>query len=77
MARFQAGDPNGVAVQELEVLIRTAIFKPANALVQRTEFGSDRKRPTEQPALLSENQRGHFPRQPAASRHSFNEHESV
>jgi len=33
MARFQAADPNGVAVQELEVLIRTAIFKPANALV--------------------------------------------
>lgn len=33
MARFQAGDPNGVAVQELEVLIRTAIFKPANSLV--------------------------------------------
>lgn len=33
MARFQAGNPNGVAVQELEVLVRTAIFKPANALV--------------------------------------------
>ncbi len=33
MARFQAGAPNGVAVQELEVLVRTAIFKPANALV--------------------------------------------
>ena len=33
MARFQAGHPNGVAVQELEVLVRTAIFKPANALV--------------------------------------------
>jgi hypothetical protein len=33
MARFQAGDLNGVAVQRLEVLVRTAIFKPANALV--------------------------------------------
>jgi hypothetical protein len=33
MARFQAGALNGVAVQELEVLVRTAIFKPANALV--------------------------------------------
>ena len=33
MARFQAGPPNGVAVQQLEVLVRTAIFKPANALV--------------------------------------------
>lgn len=33
MARFQAGAPHGVAVQELEVLIRTAIFKPANSLV--------------------------------------------
>jgi hypothetical protein len=34
MVRFQAGEPNGVAVQELEVLVRTAIFKPANALVK-------------------------------------------
>jgi len=33
MARFQGGDLNGVAVQQLEVLVRTAIFKPANALV--------------------------------------------
>src|SRR5207247_2732132 len=33
MARFQAGEPNGVAVQQLEVLVRTAIFKPATALV--------------------------------------------
>jgi hypothetical protein len=33
MARFQAGKPNGLAVQQLEVLVRTAIFKPANALV--------------------------------------------
>src|ERR1700704_3546602 len=33
MARFQAAEPNGVAVQQLEVLVRTAIFKPANALV--------------------------------------------
>jgi hypothetical protein len=33
MARFQASAPNGVAVQQLEVLIRTAIFKPAKALV--------------------------------------------
>ena len=33
MARFQATPANGVAVQELEVLVRTAISKPANALV--------------------------------------------
>jgi hypothetical protein len=33
MARFGATQPNGVAVQQLEVLVRTAIFKPANALV--------------------------------------------
>ena len=33
MTRFQAGDLNGVAVQQLEVLVRTAIFKPANVLV--------------------------------------------
>jgi hypothetical protein len=33
MARFLAGEVNGAAVQQLEVLVRTAIFKPANALV--------------------------------------------
>ena len=33
MARFQAHAPTGSLVQELEVLVRTAIFKPANALV--------------------------------------------
>jgi len=33
MARFQAQAPTGRLVQELEVLVRTAIFKPANALV--------------------------------------------
>ena len=33
MARFCAADPQGGAVQQLEVLVRTAIFKPANALV--------------------------------------------
>lgn len=33
MARFQAAEPNGVAVQQLEILVRTAIFKPANALM--------------------------------------------
>jgi hypothetical protein len=33
MTRFGAGEPNGVAVQQLEVVVRTAIFKPANALV--------------------------------------------
>jgi hypothetical protein len=32
MVRFGAGPPNGVAVQQLEVLVRAAIFKPANAL---------------------------------------------
>ena len=33
MARFQANAPNGVAVQELEVLLRTAVFKSANQVV--------------------------------------------
>lgn len=33
MSRFQASAPNGVEVQQLEVLVRTAIFKPATALV--------------------------------------------
>lgn len=33
MAHFGSQEPNGLAVQQLEVLIRTAIFKPANALV--------------------------------------------
>ena len=33
MARFSAQEPTGAVVQQLEVLVRTAIFKPANALV--------------------------------------------
>lgn len=33
MARFSAQTPTGAAVQELEVLVRTALFKPAAALV--------------------------------------------
>lgn len=33
MTRFQAGQPTGLAVQQLEVLVRTAIFKPATVLV--------------------------------------------
>ena len=33
MAGFAAQAPTGTLVQELEVLVRTAIFKPANALV--------------------------------------------
>jgi hypothetical protein len=33
MAQFQAQEPNGGAVQQLEVLVRTALFKPASALV--------------------------------------------
>jgi hypothetical protein len=33
MAQFQATKPHGGAVQQLEQLVRTAIFKPANALV--------------------------------------------
>ena len=33
MARFGAGPPQATAVQELELLVRTAIFKPANALL--------------------------------------------
>jgi hypothetical protein len=33
MARFQSEEPTGVAVQQLEVLVRTALFKPANQLI--------------------------------------------
>ena len=33
MARFSAQEPTGAAVQQLEVLVRTAVFKSANALV--------------------------------------------
>ena len=33
MVRFQADPPNDLAVQQLEVLVRTAVFKSANALV--------------------------------------------
>jgi hypothetical protein len=33
MARFRAAEPNGIGVQQLEVLVRTALFKPANELV--------------------------------------------
>lgn len=33
MARFQAGQPSGVAVQQLEVLVRAAVFKSANLIV--------------------------------------------
>ena len=33
MTRFQAQEPTGRLVWELEVLVRTAIFKPANAVV--------------------------------------------
>jgi len=33
MAHFEAAVPTGAAVQQMEVLVRTAIFKPASALV--------------------------------------------
>ncbi len=33
MEPFRVAAPTGVAVQRLEVLVRTALFKPANALV--------------------------------------------
>jgi hypothetical protein len=33
MAQFAAQPPQGAAVQQLEVLVRTAIFKPANELI--------------------------------------------
>ena len=33
MVRFQAEQPNGMAVQQLEILLRAAIFKPANQVV--------------------------------------------
>jgi len=33
MVRFQAAEPNGVAVQQLEVLVRTAVFQSAKEVV--------------------------------------------
>jgi len=33
IARFEAAEPNGVAVQQLEVLVRTAVFQSANQVV--------------------------------------------
>jgi hypothetical protein len=33
ISRFESGPPHGAAVQQLETLVRTAIFKPANQLV--------------------------------------------
>ena len=33
MTQFEAQPPHGVDVQQLEVLVRTAVFKPANAVV--------------------------------------------
>jgi hypothetical protein len=33
MARFTAEHPTGVAVEQLESLVRMAVFRPANALV--------------------------------------------
>jgi len=33
MARFSSEAPTGTAVQELEVLVRTALFKPVAAIV--------------------------------------------
>ena len=50
MARFQAQEPNGVAVQQLEVLVRTAIFKPANQWIgQLLQGAADRIDATYQP----------------------------
>ncbi len=43
MAGFQAAEPNGVAVQQMEVLVRTAIYQPASALVgQLLQRAADR-----------------------------------
>lgn len=33
MARFLVGHPDGLKVQELEMLLRAAVFKPANAII--------------------------------------------
>lgn len=43
MSRFRSTAPNGVAVQQLEGLVRTAIFKPATVLVgQLLQEAADR-----------------------------------
>jgi hypothetical protein len=52
MARFQASPADGLAVQQLEVMVRTAIFKSANALVSFLLQGAaDRCDAAYQPAL--------------------------
>jgi uncharacterized protein UPF0236 len=40
IARFEATEPNGIVVQQLERLVRTAIFKPATALVSELLQGA-------------------------------------
>ena len=51
MAQFQGQAPNGLAVQQLEVLVRTALFGPANALVGVLLQGAaDRIDAADQPA---------------------------
>jgi hypothetical protein len=50
MDRFAAKDTNGMDVQELEVLVRTAVFKPTNALVGwLLQAAADRSDATYQP----------------------------
>ena len=50
MERFQAGETNGVAVQQLEVLVRAAVFKSANVVVAHLLQGAaDRIDATYQP----------------------------
>ncbi|HQK02545.1 MAG TPA: UPF0236 family protein [Verrucomicrobiota bacterium] len=52
MARFAAQEPTGTLVQELEVLVRRAVFKPANALVGHLlQSAADRIDSTYQPKL--------------------------
>lgn len=63
MAGFQGQDPRGTGVQELEVLVRTAIFKPANALVGYLLQGAaDRVDAAYQPKL-GEQRKGREPLQ--------------
>ncbi len=61
MTRFQAGDPHGVAVQQLEGLVRTAIFKPATALVGQLLQGAADRIDAAYPAKPGQQCKGRFP----------------
>jgi len=63
MARFAAAPPTGVAVQELEVLVRTALFKPATTLVGELLQGAANRIDAQYQAKPGEARKGREPLQ--------------